>query len=288
MVMRSTQKDSARRAQTHISRGTLREVDSKPYWNELTVDGMVSETHTGVEWIENYGSTSVPAKQDPEDSPQQQQQQPQTGGGPGGGGGGSAGEQGQQPKGDSAEVMIARINGSHSHPVVLAVGDRRHRLVELEEGDTAQHRLKDDRQQFLMHKDGTYLSTRDDKVMRIALVPKPQDEQQQQQQPGFGQSQPQGKKQKTYGQKSARDDNKKSSVSIEQNGTQTVSQHGSAYSAERGGSDASSYWENRTKSTQVTSEHSHLRTVDFRIFTDIQGCWSTVPMLVKKDSYCKE
>jgi phage gp45-like len=294
MVMRSTQKDTARRAQTHISRGTLRETDTKKYWNELTVDGMVSETSTGVEWIENYGSTSHPAKQDKDDNPQAQQQQPQTGGGPGGGGGGSGGEQGQQPKGDSAEVMIARINGSHSHPVVLAVGDRRHRLTELEEGDVANHRLQEDRQQFLMSKDGNYLSARSDtKINRIALVPPPQDSQMSQQQQANGagagtSGSGQQKKQKTYGQKSAKDDNKKSEINIEQNGSVTTSQHGDAYSAQKGGSDSSAYYKDRKQSAQATEDHVHIRFKDNRIFNDEMGNWCTSPILVKKDNYCKE
>src|SRR5262245_47450942 len=174
MVMRSTLKDAARRAQTHASRATLRELNTKPYWTEAKgIDVMVSETHTDVEFIENYGATSVPVKQDEEENKQQKQpQQASQDNGPGGAGAGSEGEQGDQPKGDSAEAIVLYINGSRSHPVIIAIGDRRHRLLELEEGDVAQHRLKDDRQQLLLHKDGTYVSTRDDKVLRIALVPK--------------------------------------------------------------------------------------------------------------------
>ena len=184
--------------------------------------------------------------------------------------------------------MIIGYLGSHSHPVVLAIDDRRHRLKELEAGDNALHRLQDDRQQFLMHKEGTYLSTRDDKTMRIALVPKPDDQQQ-----GGGEQTRGGstgggeKKKKEKGQKSARDDNLKSQVYIDQSAAVTDVGHGQHHAAVRG-SDASTYNQDRKRSTQVTNEHSHLRTMDNRIFTDEQGCWSETPIQVKKDRYCKE
>jgi phage gp45-like len=292
MVMRSTLKDTARRVQTHASRATLRKTNSKPYWSELDVDVMVSETHTGVEFIENYGTTSHPAPQEEDENKQQKEQQKTSSDsdGPGGGGAGSEGEQGDQPKGDSAEAIVLYLNGSRSHPVVISVGDRRHRLVELEEGDTAQHRLKDDKQQFLMSKDGTYLTTRNDKVMRIALVEKPQDDQQQQQAPRGGAAQQNGggKKQKSYGQKSTKDDNKKSEIAIEQNGQVTTSQHGKAYSAQKGGSDSSTYYQDRKQSAQATDEHVHIRFKDNRIFNDKDGNWCTSPIMVKKDSYCKD
>src|SRR5262249_5301090 len=149
---------------------------------------------------------------------------------------------------------VLYINGSRSHPVIIAIDDRRHRLKELDEGDVAFYRLKDDRQQVLMHKDGTYLSTRDDKVMRIALVPKPQDDQQQQQAPGPQQSGQQGqKKKKELGQKSARDDNKKSEVAIEQNGQETYSRHSETYGTQKGGSDSTIHYEkDKKKSAQST------------------------------------
>src|SRR5262245_57759782 len=166
--MRTTTNDAARRVQTNASRATLREADDKHLWQEAkALDVMASETHTGVERAQAYGFTNVPAKQDKDEQGQQQQQQQ------------SMPEIGQQPKGDAAEAIVLYINGSRSHPVIISIDDRRHRLKELEEGDVAFYRLKDDRQQALMHKDGTYISTRDDKVMRIALVPKPQDDQQQ-------------------------------------------------------------------------------------------------------------
>ena len=289
MVNRTSVRDASRRAQTHASRATLRELNSKPYWAEAKqLDIMANETATDVEYAEGYGATGVPAKQDPEDDDQQggESSQASVGGGPGGEGG-TQGAQGKQPKGDAAEAIVIYLNGSRSHPVIISIGDRRHRLVELEEGDYALHRLKDDRQQVLLHKEGTFLSTRNDKVMRIALVPKPQDDQQQQDQGRGGGAQQGGKKKKSYGQKTAKPDNEKSDVYIDQRAAVTDVGHQEAHAAVRG-SDASTFHGDRKRSTQATNQHSHLRTMENRIFTDEQGCWSETPIQVKKDRYCKD
>jgi phage gp45-like len=291
MVSRNPTKDAARRSMSSMSRATLRTTNTKTLWNELHIDVLKGETATDVEWVENYGSTVHPAKQDEDEN---KGQQAKAGGGSSGGtGGGSPGTVGEQPEGDSAEPIVGYMNGARNHPVVLAVGDRRHRLKELEEGDVAQHRLKDDRQQVLLSKDGTYISTREDKKFRVALVPKEtKDDQQQQggqQTRGGGEQQQQGKQKKTYGQKSAKDDNGKSSVAIEQNGTTTYSQHGESYSSQKGGSDSTAhYGKDKKKSAQATDQHAHIRFKDHRIFNDEEGNWWTTPCLVKKDKYCKE
>jgi phage gp45-like len=301
MVTRTTLRNASQRAQSYASRATLRELNSKTQWSEAKhIDVFPGETATDVEYAENYGGTSVPAKQDEDEDKQQGQQKQSSGGDSGAGGaGGTPGEENEQPKGDAAEAIVLYLNGSRSHPVIISVGDRRHRLLELEEGDVAQHRLKDDRQQMLYSKDGTYISTRSDKVMRIALVEKQQDDKQQtpaqQQQAngasgaGGGQSGGTQKKKKTMGQKSAKDDNKKSSVAIEQNGSTTYSQHGESYSSQKGGSDSTThYGKDKKKSGQSTEQHTHIRFQDHRIFNDEEGNWWTSPCLVKKDKYCKE
>ena len=102
---------------------------------------------------------------------------------------------------------------------------------------------------------------------------------------GGGEQQSQGGGKPT-GQKSLHKE--ESDIAVEQNGKETYSQHGQFYAAQRTGSDSSTYHESRKKSTQVTDMHSHLRTDDFRIYTDIAGCWTTVPILVRKDPHCKE
>lgn len=293
MVVRTSTRDAAQRAQSNAARATVREMNSKTLWNEgKKIDVMAGETATDVEFVENYGSTMVPAKQDPDDEEQQQgQQQASNGGGdagPGGKGGGAA-ELDKQPKGDSAEAIVLYVDGSRSHPVMISVGDRRHRLVELEEGDVANHRLKDDRQQVLLSKDGTYISTRDDKIMRVALVPKEtKDQQQQGQQTRGGGQAAQGKKEKSYGQKSAKDDNKKSTVVIEQNGKENFLQHGQFHASTRGGSDSSTYHQDRKHSAQATDSHVHVRFEDNRIWVDVDGHWSESPIMQKKDRHCKD
>jgi len=281
--MRSTVMDAARRVQTSASRATLRKADDKHHWQEVDVDVMASETHTGVERAQAYGFTNYPADQDEEEEDQKGQSKQ----GGNGGGKDDSGQWGEQPKGDSAEPIVLYLNGSRSHPVVIAIDDRRHRLKELDQGDVAQYRLKDDRQQFLMHKDGTYLSTREDKVMRIALVPK--QTQDQGQKPGPQQAGGQKKQQKTMGQKSARDDNKKSEIAIEQNGGTTYSRHGEGYASQKTGSDSTIHWQqDKKKSSQVTDEHTHIRFQDHRVFNDKDGNWWTSPCQIKKDLYCKE
>ena len=71
MVNRTSVRDASRRVQTHASRATLRELNSKPYWAEAKqLDIMANETATDVEYAEGYGATGVPAKQDPEDDDQ--------------------------------------------------------------------------------------------------------------------------------------------------------------------------------------------------------------------------
>jgi len=298
MVTRTSLRNASQRAQSYASRATLRELNSKPQWGEAKfIDVFPGETASDVEYAENYGGTSVPAKQDEDEEKEQGQGQQQQAGGDGGSG--TPGEENEQPKGDAAEAIVLYLNGSRSHPVIISIGDRRHRLLELEEGDVAQHRLKDDRQQMLYSKDGTYISTRSDKVMRIALVEKQDDQQQtpsQQQQAngtaaGGGATSGGGtqKKKKTMGQKSAKDDNKKSEVAIEQNGTTTYSRHGESYASQKGGSDSTVHYEkNKKKSAQSTEKHTHIRFNDNRIFNDEDGNWCTSPLLVKKDLHCKE
>jgi phage gp45-like len=78
-------------------------------------------------------------------------------------------------------------------------------------------------------------------------------------------------------------------VYVEQNGTDTTNRHGSAYASVKSGSDSSTHWEkDKTKSTQCTEEHIHIRFDEHRIFNDKFGNWCTSPLMVKKDTYCKE
>jgi|SRR5262245_14390598 len=246
------------------SRAVIHEVSDGPQMQETKANFMRNETRENIECPQNYGFTSVCADGDKDDK-------------------------GNLTMGP--EAFIGFNGGNRSFPVAYVMDDRRHRLKELEKGDSAMFRGRKDRQQFHFSKDGNFMSCRDDRIQRIALVPKPDDDQQQQQQSGTsgggGKGDQKGKQDKAEGQKSALDDNKKSQVYMEQKGDVQTQRHGDAHSAQRP-SDSSTYMSDRKKSTQVTEKHSHLRTGDFRIFTDEMGCWSEIPMLVKKDSYCKE
>ena len=77
-------------------------------------------------------------------------------------------------------------------------------------------------------------------------------------------------------------------IAVEQNGKETYSQHGKFYAAQKSGSDSSTYYTDRKKSTQVTEDHCHIRFGAHRIYNDKDGNWCTTPILIKKDDYCKE
>jgi phage gp45-like len=298
MVTRTTLRNASQRAQSYASRATLRELNSKPQWAEAKhIDVFPGETATDVEYAENYGGTSVPAKQDEEEEEQKGKQQQQQSGD---GGKGTPGEENEQPKGDAAEAIVLYLNGSRSHPVIISVGDRRHRLLELEEGDVAQHRLKDDRQQMLYSKDGTYISTRNDKTMRIALVPQEQEQQQQAspQQQASAQQQlspqqqadagggdtssssggKQQKKKKTYGQKSAKDDNKKSDTFIEQTKDHNHIRRGNGNVIAKDASTLTYHSDENKQSTKCDGAHTHIRATGAKIWVAPGACLATSPI----------
>lgn len=139
--MRSTVTRAAQSAGLGISRGTLREADDENLWQEAkSVDVTNSETHTNVERCQAFGFSATPLKQS--DDKQQGQGQDSGGGGGDGGGGeeaGSMGEQGKQPQGEAAEVIIAYLNGSRSHPVIIGIDDRRHRPYMIPPGGSFQY-----------------------------------------------------------------------------------------------------------------------------------------------------
>jgi len=77
-------------------------------------------------------------------------------------------------------------------------------------------------------------------------------------------------------------------IAVEQNGKETYSQHGQYYASQRSGSDSSTYYQDRKKSTQATQEHVHVRFNDNRIWVDKDGHWSESPIQQRKDKHCKE
>jgi phage gp45-like len=258
-------------------RVTVDEANDGETMQSMKGTAMHGESRKDIESPQNYGFTSVVAKADKDDK------------------GNITG---------SAEGFMSAMGGSSSHAIVAVMDDRRHRLKDLKPGDSGMYRGKDDRQQFHLAGDGNYMSARNDRKQRFALVPPPDDDKKQQggrsptattaaasggSSGGSGGSDAKGKDdKKPKGQKPALDDNKKSEVAIEQNGKETFSQHGKFYSSVRGGSDSSHYYEDRKKSSQATEEHVHMRYKDFKIWVDKDGHWSELPILQKKDLHCKE
>lgn len=263
------------------SKSVVESADDSKLMQEMKGSGLKNQSHDKVESPQNYGFTSVVMDADKD-------------------------EDGNVTHG--AETTLNYMGGSTSLPMAGAMDDRRHRLKELGKGDSAMFRTKDDRQQFHLADDGNYMSARSDRRQRIALVPPPEDEDKKQQQGGRSPSvsaQASGsgggsgggssggtggdkkKSKEPTGQKSALDDNKKSEIYYDQSGSESVNRHGQAHSSQRPG-DSTTFFGDRKKSTQTTDDHTHLRTMDFRIFTDKEGCWSELPIQVKKDRYCKE
>lgn len=276
MVARASPFESSHRAyHSGGSRSVIEKADDSKLMQEHSGNFMKGESRKGVESPQNYGFTSVVHEADKD-------------------------KDGNIEMG--AESFVSFQGGNRSFPVYGNTDDRRHRLHGLKEGDSAMFRGKDDRQQFHLSGDGNYMTARSDRKQRIALVPPPQDDKKQQ---GGGGS-PQvsalagnggsgaasgggkdGGKKKPTGQKDALDDNKKSDIYFDQSGSVQDLGHGASHAAQRP-SDSSTFYTDRTKSTQATDSHVHIRLKDMRIFVDESGCWSEVPILVKKDVHCKE
>jgi phage baseplate assembly protein V len=105
MTLRTNTRDAGRRAFLSITRGTLVKTDDTKKMQELEVRGLYGERIKGVEHWQPYGfayHAKVP----------------------------------QEGQGE-AEALIANVGGNASHPVVLAVADRRHRRPTLQEGESA-------------------------------------------------------------------------------------------------------------------------------------------------------
>ncbi|MBP2494719.1 phage gp45-like [Methylobacterium sp. PvP062] len=120
-TLRSDADDAARRAYLGVGRGTLVEVDDSTKMQEVTVRARFGRMLTNVEHWHPYGFTSVPLK--PDDQEQRQ-----------------------------AEVLITYLGGSLDHPVVVGIGDRRHRPKNLKAGESSHH--DDQRQHTHLTRDG--------------------------------------------------------------------------------------------------------------------------------------
>src|SRR4051794_26980180 len=137
------------------ARALITSVDDSKLMQEMTGSFMKGESRKGVESPQNYGFTSAVMD-------------------------GDKGSDGQVSSGP--EGFMTFCGGNRSLPVCMVMDDRRHRLKELDKGDVAMFRTKDDQLQLHLSDDGGFWSGRDDKKLRLQLVAKDQ------QQQGQGQS----------------------------------------------------------------------------------------------------
>jgi hypothetical protein len=70
----------------------------------------------------------------------------------------------------SAETFTSFLGGNRSYPVNGNMDDRRHRMFQLEKGDTAMFRGRGDKQQFHMTQDGGFWTAPQDKTVRMHLL----------------------------------------------------------------------------------------------------------------------
>ncbi len=114
-TLRSDADDAARPTNLGNRRGTQVAVHHTTKMQEVTVRARFGRMLTNVEHWHPYGFTSVPLK--PDDQEQRQ-----------------------------AEVLISYLGGSLDHPVVIGIGDRRHRPKNLKPGESSHH---DDQKQHV-------------------------------------------------------------------------------------------------------------------------------------------
>jgi len=126
------------------ARSVVDKIDDSKLIQEMSGNFMKGETRSAVESPQNYGFTSV------------------------------AHEATKDAMGriiDGAEVAMSFIGGNRSYPIAGNMDDRRHRLLGLEQGDSAMFRGKGDKQQFHMTTEGGYWSAPQNKTVRMQLVP---------------------------------------------------------------------------------------------------------------------
>ena len=104
--LRETPTTGSRRAMLGVSRGVLLKSKDSTRMQAVEVEVFKGEKHQDVEHWHPFGFSSRP----------------------------------KGPEGDKhAEVLVAYLGGSRSHPVVIAVADRRYRPKDLKEGESRIH-----------------------------------------------------------------------------------------------------------------------------------------------------
>jgi phage gp45-like len=238
------------------ARSVVDKVDDKKLMQEMSGNMMRGENRGGMESPQNYGFTSVnmPADKD---------------------------KDGNISMG--SETFISFMGGNRSFPVAGPIDDRRHRLKssddkKMEDGDSAMHRTKDDCQQFHLHKEGNFMSCRNDRIQRIALVPPPQQEQQQQPQAGGGAQQ----QKKATGQTHVLDDNKKSTTFIEQSSKSIHQGNGSGHHEVKTDK-VTGYFDSNERSYRADKGHSHIKNDGAHVWVQGGVCYKSVPFVVQPD-----
>lgn len=231
------------------SRCLIDECDDGKLMQEMKGTMMKGESAKGVEAPQNYGFTSLVMPAD-------------------------KGKDGQIE--GSAEGFMSYMGGNRSFPVCGIMDDRRHRVKGMEKGDSAMYRTRDDGQQFHLSDKGNYMTCRNDRVQRMALIDPPKDEDEQQ---SGGQGNGGGagggeQKKKPKGQKLVREDNEKSKVFFEQSKGATKTAHDK---------DVINYVKEPTISHRVMADHVHSSHSGNTVWEDAEGCWSSQPILVKDD-----
>ncbi len=105
--MRGSSLDAGRRAYLGVARGTVSASDDTQMMQTVDVRVSQDELLPGVERFQTYGHTSVP--RDPD---------------------------GSDGNSKAAEVTLGFVNGNRSHPIVLAMDDRRYRPTGWQKGDS--------------------------------------------------------------------------------------------------------------------------------------------------------
>src|ERR1700741_3404101 len=162
MVHRSTPLNAVFRAYSAGgARGVVDQIDDSQLMQAMGGNFMHGESRTDVEAPQNYGFTSVnfDAEKDAMGAIQA-----------------------------AAEHFSSFIGGNRTLAVAAAIDDRRHRLFQLEKGDTAMFRGRGDKQQFHMSEDGGFWTAPQDKTVRMHLVQQDSESNSTQQSGGGGSS----------------------------------------------------------------------------------------------------
>jgi phage gp45-like len=121
----SSARDASDRAGGGVTRHTLVKADDAHFMQEVEIQGFAGEQAQTIEHAHPYGMSAVPNDQ-------------------------------VQGAVQAAEGFVAHLSGNRSHGVVLVMGDRRYRVMNLGKGDVCFHR--DDGQQVHFTSTGTVVS----------------------------------------------------------------------------------------------------------------------------------